>query len=129
MIATALLSSIIVLALWIPARSNAPTLVFAALYGISSGTFVAMIPALIAQACPDLARLGIYMGAVYLVASPAVLLGQPVAGALIEADGGDYVWLQAFCGVTMVVGAGLFALARKAFRAAHAGTAVGEKRV
>lgn len=123
MIATSTLSAAIVLALWIPARSNAPNLVFAALYGVSSGTFVAMVPALITQVCSDMSRLGTYMGAVYLVASPAVLIGQPIAGALVGADGGDYTWLQVFCGVTMIVGGVLFAVAR----AAHGG--VGAKRV
>lgn len=101
-----------VLALWIPANSNAPNLVFAGLYGVSSGTFVAMVPALIAQVCPDMKRLGVYMGACYIVICPAVLIGQPIAGALIDSDGGDYTNLQIFCGLVMFVGGLLYIAAR-----------------
>lgn len=109
---TSLVSAILVLALWIPANTNATNLVFAALYGFFSGTFVAMIPALIAQVCSDVKKLGSYMGASYLVICPAILIAQPVAGALINADDGDFTWLQVYCGLCMIVGSAFFTLAR-----------------
>ncbi|KAF2173928.1 hypothetical protein M409DRAFT_16196 [Zasmidium cellare ATCC 36951] len=114
MIITSLLSTILVLALWIPANSNAPNLVFAALYGFSSGAFVALVPALIAQVCTDMKKLGCYMGAAYIVISPAILIAQPVGGVLITADGGDFTWLQFYCGVSMFVGVCFFVLSRGA---------------
>jgi MFS family permease len=114
MITTSYLSSLLMLALWIPARNNATNIVFAALYGFSSGTFVAMVPTLIAQVCPDIARLGVYMGSTYLFICPAVLICQPIAGALLAEDGGGYMPLQVFGGVAMFMGATLFIAARLA---------------
>jgi MFS family permease len=112
MIITSYLSSILVLALWIPAHNNATNIVFAALYGFSSGTFVAMVPTLIAQVCPDITRLGVYMGTTYLFICPAVLICQPIAGVLLVETGGDYWSLQVFCGVALFVGATLYIVAR-----------------
>lgn len=114
MIITSLLSTILVLALWIPANTNAPNLVFAALYGFSSGAFVALVPALIAQVCTDMKKLGCYMGACYIIISPAILIAQPVGGVLITANGGDYTWLQVYCGCSMFVGVCFFVLSRGA---------------
>lgn len=42
-------TAIVTLALWIPASSNAATIVFAALFGFGSGAFVSLAPSLIAQ--------------------------------------------------------------------------------
>lgn len=118
MIFTSYLSSVLVLALWIPAHSNAPKIVFAALYGFSSGTFVAMVPTLIAQVCSDVSRLGEYMGTTYLFISPAPLVSQPIAGALLRADGGDYLPLKLFCGLALFLGATLYVPAGKAYNRA-----------
>lgn len=112
MISTSYLSSLLVLALWIPAQTNATNIVFAALYGFSSGTFVAMVPTLIAQVCSDISRLGEYMGVTYLVISPAVLVCQPIAGALLAEDDGGYMPLQVFCGVALFLGATFFIASR-----------------
>ncbi|KAI9661324.1 MAG: hypothetical protein M1821_009651 [Bathelium mastoideum] len=116
MITTSLVSAILVLALWIPANTNATNLAFAGLYGFSSGTFVAMVPALIAQVCGDVKKLGSYMGASYLVICPAIIIAQPIAGALVDADDGDFTWLQVYCGLCMIVGSVFFSLARGAHR-------------
>lgn len=113
MIVTSYLSTILVLALWIPATNNPTNIVFAALYGFSSGTFVAMVPTLIAQVCPDITRLGVYMGSTYLFICPAVLICQPIAGALLAETDGDYFSLQVFCGVAMFIGATLYIAARR----------------
>lgn len=52
MIITTAFSAIVVLALWLPSASNAPIIVFCVLYGFSSGAFVSLGPALIAQISP-----------------------------------------------------------------------------
>jgi len=118
MIVATFISSALVLALWIPANSNAPNIVFAALFGAFSGTFVAMVPALMAQVCPDVKKLGIYTGMSYLLIAPAVLVSQPIAGALITANDGDFTYLQVFCGLCMFLGGVMFIVAR----AAHGGS-------
>ncbi|KAF2004769.1 monocarboxylate permease-like protein [Amniculicola lignicola CBS 123094] len=117
MILTTFLSVALVLGLWIPAENNLLNILFAAFFGASSGTFVAMVPALVAQVCPDIKKIGVYTGVTYMVICPAVLASQPLAGALISANDGDYTYLQVFCGLAMFVGGIFFVVAR----AAHGG--------
>jgi len=114
-IAFTYLSTILVLALWIPANNDATRIAFAALYGFSSGTFVAMVPTLIAQVCSNITRLGAYMGATYLILCPAILFSQPIGGALVDID---YVYMKVFCGIVMFIGGTGFIVARAQYGAA-----------
>ncbi|XXH04084.1 2-oxoglutarate-dependent dioxygenase asL3 [Hypoxylon texense] len=120
-IAFTFFSVFLVLAVWIAAPWRAGRVAFAALYGFGSGTFVSMVPTLIAQVCPDMSKLGLYLGAVYLVIAPSVLIAQPVAGVLAavgDSTGRDpYVWLKVFCVLAMLVGV----IGFMAARAAHQG--------
>lgn len=61
MIVTSFLSTILVLALWLPARGNVAYILFAAFYGFSSGAFVSLAPALIAQ-ISDIRQIGVRTG-------------------------------------------------------------------
>ena len=111
MILTTAFSSVIVLALWLPSRGAIPIILFAALYGFSSGAFVSLVPALIAQ-ISDIRRIGVRLGTNFLIISIAGLLGNPIAGALVTRDEGRYTYLQGFCGVSMFAGTALFVMAR-----------------
>ncbi|KAI0194224.1 major facilitator superfamily domain-containing protein [Astrocystis sublimbata] len=109
----------VVLGLWIGAPWREGRIAFATLYGFGSGTFVSMVPTLIAQVCPDMSQLGTYLGAVYLVIAPSVLINQPIAGVLSAAGAGyardSYVWLKVFCALIMVVGILGFVLTRASY--------------
>ena len=111
MVLTTFFSCIIVLALWLPARGNIPIIIFAGLYGFSSGTFVSMVPALVAQ-ISDIRQIGVRNGTNFLIISLAGLFGNPIAGVLVTRNNGKYTYLQIFCGVTMFAGASLFVVAR-----------------
>ncbi|KAK4235916.1 MFS monocarboxylate transporter [Achaetomium macrosporum] len=115
-----LFSVVLVLCIWIAAPWRAGRIVFAALYGFGSGTFVSMVPTLVAQVCPDMGQLGLYLGAVYLVIAPSVLIAQPVGGALASAGQNQardsYVWLKVFCAVSMALGVIGFVAARAAYQ-------------
>ncbi|KAJ5679777.1 MFS transporter asaE [Penicillium macrosclerotiorum] len=112
MIFFSFLSSILVLALWLPSRSNAPAIVFSALYGFGSGAFVSLAPALIAQ-ISDLREVGVRNGTCFSIISFAALTGTPIGGALVSnVLQGSYTRLQVFCGVVMMAGACLFVVAR-----------------
>ena len=113
MIVTTILTTVISLALWIPAKSNAPIIVFAALFGFTSGTFVSMIPALMAQ-ISEVRQIGRRNGTNFFVIAIAALTGNPIAGVLITKNGGGYLYLQIFGGVTMCFGALFFIAARTA---------------
>lgn len=92
---------------------------YAALYGITSGVFVSLMPALVVEVCPDMRQVGAFSGATYLAASPAILIAQPIGGALVSGDDGTgivemYVGMKVFAGVMMGVGGLLFVVARAA---------------
>ncbi|KAE8355373.1 major facilitator superfamily domain-containing protein [Aspergillus coremiiformis] len=112
MILTSIFSVIIVLALWLPSRSNAPAIVFASLYGFSSGAAVSLAPALVAQ-ISDLREIGVRSGTYFCIVSFAALTGMPIAGALLpDPLHGSYLKLEIFCGVVMFGGVVFYLLAR-----------------
>ncbi|RFU28391.1 hypothetical protein B7463_g7956, partial [Scytalidium lignicola] len=103
MIITTALSAILVLALWIPSNSNAPIIVFSILFGFTSGAFVTMGPALIAQISP-IREIGVRSGTMFAIISFSGLFGSPIGGALVDRNHGDFLYLQLFCGIAMTIG-------------------------
>jgi MFS family permease len=111
MIVTTYFSAILVLALWLPSRSNAPIIAFSALYGFGSGAFVSLAPALVAQ-ISDIRKIGVRTGTLFAITSVAALIGNPIGGSLVTRDHGKFTQLQIFCGVMMMGGATIFLFAR-----------------
>jgi MFS family permease len=111
MIITTAFSAVIVLALWLPSKSNAPILIFCILYGFSSGAFVSMGPSLIAQISP-IREIGVRSGTFFLCVAFAGLTGNPIGGALQVQDDGGFAYLQVFCGVAMIVGSATYMASR-----------------
>jgi MFS family permease len=107
-------SFIVNLALWLPARGNAPIIVFAVLYGFASGTFVSLAPAIVAQITTDMRQMGTRTGTMFALVSFAALIGNPIAGALLGDDKGSdqYRGLQIFSGVVLAVATGFFVLSK-----------------
>ena len=114
MIGIAGFSAILVLALWIPATSNAPVIVFAALFGFGSGGIISLPPALVAQ-ISDVRKIGTRIGTLFAVISFATLTGSPIGGAMVTAEDGKYTHLQIFSGVVMAFGCCLFVAARGSY--------------
>ncbi|KZF21899.1 MFS general substrate transporter [Xylona heveae TC161] len=104
-------AGILVLALWLPAKANAPIIVFSGLYGFASGAFVSMIPACVAQ-ISDIRKIGVRNGALFAVVSFAALTGSPIGGALVSHHHGSYKQLQIFAGVMLLAGSTCFLMAR-----------------
>ncbi|KAK3168045.1 hypothetical protein OEA41_004491 [Lepraria neglecta] len=111
MAVTSFLSTILVLALWLPAKGNVPYILFAALFGFSSGAFVSLAPALIVQ-ISDVRQIGVRTGSMFAAISVAALCGNPIGGALVSHEDGNYLHLQIFCGVVMFAGSCVFVAAR-----------------
>ncbi|GJJ08569.1 hypothetical protein Clacol_002788 [Clathrus columnatus] len=80
LVPSTLFSGCLVLALWLPARGEVPIILFSALYGLFSSSFVSMIPAYIATITP-----AEHFGArtLYLVVAVACLVGTPTAGVFV----------------------------------------------
>jgi len=92
---------------WIGANENASFLAFAALYGGFSGALIPLPPSIFPVVCPDPKVLGARLGMAQAIGATASLIGSPIAGALIRDNGRDYLGLQLFSGLVMLVGAGL----------------------
>lgn len=92
----------VVLALaWIGIHNEAGIIVFSILYGFFSGTFVSLPPATVAALSPDLSEVGTRMGMSFFFAGLGILIGTPIAGALIK--GTRYLDTQIFYGVLVAV--------------------------
>ncbi|KAI0409288.1 monocarboxylate permease-like protein [Xylaria palmicola] len=105
------LSGIITLALWIPANSTGLTIAFGALYGFTSGGFISLAPALIAQ-ISDIREIGARSGVLLFMSSLGALTGPPIGGAIVNAQHGNFLGLKLFNGITMLAGAIALILAR-----------------
>ena len=111
MIVICLISAVFCLAVWIPVKSTAGIVVFAVVFGFSSGGFVSLAPTLIAQ-ISDLRQIGARVGAAFAIQSFGSLTGSPIGGAIVTAQDGDYIGLQLFCGFAMLGGAIVYVAAR-----------------
>ncbi|KAI9697881.1 MAG: hypothetical protein M1820_007668 [Bogoriella megaspora] len=104
-------SGIITLALWLPATANAPIVLYAALYGFSSGGFVSLAPSAIAQ-ISDVRKIGVRTGTLFAIISIAALVSNPIGGDIIKDDHGKYHYLQIYAGVICCGGGAVLFAAR-----------------
>ena len=111
MIPLTFLGGIFTLAVWLPAHSTALVTVYAVLYGFTSGCTLSIVPAMVAS-ISDVRSLGTRNGSLYAVAAVAVLIGSPIAGAIVNDQNGHFSGLIIFCGVTILLGAVFAAMSR-----------------
>ena len=107
MIITTFLSALFVLAAWIPAKSTPSFIVFAVLVGFTNGAYVALTSSLVAQ-ISDIKKIGTRNGTNWFMYGIGALIGTPIAGALITADNGGYLYMQIYAGLAMFVSGCLF---------------------
>jgi MFS family permease len=82
------LSGIFCLTMWLPATNVATVISFVCLYGFSSGVFISVTPAVVAQLSPD-DKIGARIGAFFTLAAIATLIGTPIAGTIIDEGAHD----------------------------------------
>ncbi|KAH8883312.1 MFS general substrate transporter [Thozetella sp. PMI_491] len=105
------LAGILVL-VWIPTHSIGPTMVIAILYGFFSGSLVSVPPSALASMTKNLNELGGRIGITFLAMAFGSLIGSPVAGAIVQASGGNYDNARTFSGIVMLVGSAVMFAAR-----------------
>ncbi|KAE8385195.1 major facilitator superfamily domain-containing protein [Aspergillus alliaceus] len=91
------IAGIVVLALWIPAMSNAGNIVFDILFGFATGAYVALAPGLVVKLSP-FAEIGYRTGLLFLFASIGGLTTNPIAGAIWQHSNGSYTGMKVFSG-------------------------------
>ncbi|KAJ5682414.1 hypothetical protein N7462_005579, partial [Penicillium macrosclerotiorum] len=105
------LAGIVTLALWIPATSNDAIIVYAILFGFSSGAYVSLAAALVVKISP-FPEIGYRTGLLFLFSSIGGLTTSPIAGAILSHDHGSYTGMKVFAGVFLIAGASLVLAAR-----------------
>ncbi|KAL2062256.1 hypothetical protein VTL71DRAFT_6522 [Oculimacula yallundae] len=95
---------------WPSVTSIGEMIPFCLFYGFFSGTFVSLTGPSIATLSTDLSLVGTHMGMSFAAASFGLLIGNPVAGLLLD----SYGWIgpAMFCGATNVLAGTFVALAR-----------------
>jgi MFS family permease len=99
---------------WIFTHNLAGLMVFAVLYGVFQGTLVSLPAATIPSLSPDLKRVGAHMGMSMSCAGVGVLVGSPIAGALLDLGKGEFLHAQVFCAAVALVSGVGYAAARVA---------------
>lgn len=97
------LAGILCLALWIPATNTAGIVVFAVLFGLTSGAYIALAAALVVRISP-IKEIGYRTGLLFFIGAFSGLTASPIAGAILQRDGGSYIGMQVFSGATLIVG-------------------------
>ncbi|KAL4256580.1 Proton-linked Monocarboxylate Transporter [Pleurotus pulmonarius] len=90
----------------------ASTIVFAILYGFTSGAFLSLAGPVTASLARNSGEIGVRFGILYFISSFGALTGAPIAGALL---GDTFAWSKLFIfgGVAMMVGFICFVVARQ----------------
>ncbi|KAK4241531.1 major facilitator superfamily domain-containing protein [Achaetomium macrosporum] len=68
---------------WLGISNVGGSVVWALLYGAFSGGVVSLMPSVIVGLTPDMGRVGARMGVAFVVAGIAILVGTPIAGAIL----------------------------------------------
>lgn len=93
------------------ATSNAGLIIYAAFFGLGSGTIMSGAAASLSRCADDPSEVGTYMGMGMAVAGIGALIGPPINGAIVQATG-DYFAVCMFSGSIAVAG-GIFAFSIK----------------
>ncbi|EXJ59689.1 hypothetical protein A1O7_03835 [Cladophialophora yegresii CBS 114405] len=102
----------IILYCWIAVDSMSGLWVFAVTYGIVAHGLQSLFPIVLANLTKDPSKAGVRSGMGFTIVGLAVLTGSPIAGALIETNGGKFIGLQLFSATTMVAAAAVLLLVR-----------------
>lgn len=122
LIPAVLFSGVITLA-WIAVSTEGGLIAVSVLLGLTSGSIQGLVPTTVAFLCPDLSKLGTNMGMTMVAAGLGMLIGSPVAGAILDhqshgsspaSTSSDTVFWGAmlFAGITTVAGSLLICVLR-----------------
>jgi MFS family permease len=98
---------------WLGVNNLAGSIVFTLLYGALSGGVVSLTPSVIVSLSPDMSRVGVRMGMGFVVTGCSLLIGTPIAGAIVRGYTEDrWKGTIAYAATGLFVSAILYAAAR-----------------
>lgn len=101
MIVASFISGVLALA-WIGIKNTPGLIVFSVLYGISAGTVVSLPPSAIGSISNNLSEIGSRLGTSFFFAAFGTLIGNPVAGKLIDIEKSEFYKGQVWSGVLIL---------------------------
>ncbi|KAI0595540.1 major facilitator superfamily domain-containing protein [Biscogniauxia sp. FL1348] len=95
---------------WLGVDDLGGLVVFALLYGFFNGGITSLPQSAIISMTPDVSGLGTRMGMAFVLIGLAVLIGNPIAGAILRNSSDTASWrgLMAFTAATLLVGSALY---------------------
>jgi MFS family permease len=111
MIPLSLVSGLILFC-WAGVSNHTEVVVFDVFYGFIMAAAQGMFPPSLGSLTENLSKMGVRMGMVFSICGFAVLIGNPLAGALITLNGGKYLYAQMFAGGAMTLGVAFLTAAR-----------------
>ena len=99
---------------WIGIKSSTGLVVFCVLYGFFVGSFVSLPGITIVSLSPNLRQIGIQLGMALTISGCGLLIGEPIAGAILRSRGG-WMGLQVWCGILLAL-SGCFSLVARVFK-------------
>lgn len=100
---------------WIAVKDTAGMYAWAVIYGPIAAAIQSLFPTGVSLLTKDLNKIGVRMGMSFTIVSFAVLTGPPIAGAIIDRQGGKYWGAQVFAATALALGT-LFLIAAKMVR-------------
>jgi MFS family permease len=99
---------------WLGVHDLAGIIVFALLYGFFNGGVTSLPQSAIVTLTPDLSRLGTRLGMVFVMVGISVLIGNPIAGAILGDSFGLTSWrgLIAFSATALLIGSAFYLLSQ-----------------
>jgi predicted MFS family arabinose efflux permease len=97
-------ASSIVLFFWPLVKGTGGLYGWAVIYGFFVAGFQGMFPAVLTSLTKDMSRVGTRNGMGLAIIGLGTLFGPPIAGALIQSNGGSYLIAQMFGGITVLLG-------------------------
>jgi len=102
----------LILYCWAAVSSVRSLYAFAVLYGFFSAGFQGLFPSVLASLTKDMGKVGTRNGMGFGVVGLASLTGPPIAGALVQSHGGDYLAAQMWGASMMLAGSCMIVLGR-----------------
>ena len=103
-------SAAILMFAWLAIFNTGGFIVFCILYGFFSGAIVSLPPTIVAKLSPDLQRVGTRMGMSFTFAGLGLLIGNPIAGSILNVPAGRFGGAEGFSAAVLMVGALFFLL-------------------
>ena len=97
---------------WSAVHSVAGLYAFSAVYGVFGAVLQGVFPVALSSLTTDMTKMGTRIGMVFSILSFGALTGPPIFGALVQHDGGGYLYGQIFTG-TVMLAATVFLLASR----------------